>query len=621
MDIKLSKQLISTFCGDVVTLQLESCEDLSNAPIKWETSDIETVSIREFCQGKSTTFYKDGSFNAFNDGVLLTMLKPGKAKVTATLYDVTYTCDVDVRKAKSAKITDKFNHYFGDFHTHSSTIHTRKEFLERKDYFPRDVWNSVKSEGFFDSFVVSDHACLIDDREFFNLFLDAEKTQSDDFITFPGVECEVVLKQEDSYGRIHKNAGEIVTFNTPGYKVTTDWQDFFDNTSQSPYAISCFAHPQVLGYDIYGMWNFSLKKNTTPQMLKRFKMIEMGNGRDEEDQVLLHETMYTQALDCGYHLAPVSTSDWHFPPWGATCLRGRTIVLSPEKSKEMFLDAIYNARLYATENGNVKLWYTVNGHIPAETLPITDTYNFHVELSHFNPPEDSEKTAIVEVISDYGNVAYSKCVTPSDSNVLDFTVSSDTARYFYLRIYSVGGDRAWSPAVWTGREFDMCPEAPLSGEKYPKSKMKIVSCTPGYDPSLIINDNPKVAWLSDTSSAEIVIELESEQDLCSIGYWPHEISRDDPEVSEAQFGARFLSGYEFYVSDNGREYELVGAGTMLCHGGEQQVRFNSKSTKYVKLKLMSSVGSASHKPHYADTPVMLGEIDIYINKGEVCNEL
>jgi len=611
MNIHLSKQSISTFCANIVTLQLLGDKDLSDAPIKWQSSDESVVSIREFCEGKSSTNLRDGDYYAFNDGVLLTMIGTGSATVTATLDGVTYSCDVNVREAKSAKLTDKFNHYFGDFHTHSSTIHTRKEFLERTDYFPRDVWKSVKNEGFFDSFVVSDHACLVNDKEFFNLFLDAEAEETPDFITFPGVECEVVLKQPDSYGRMHKNAGEIVTFNTPGYKVTDNWQDFFDNTSQSPYAISSFAHPQVLGYDVYGMWNFSLEKNTTPQMLKRFKMIEMGNGRDEEDQVLLHETMYARALDCGYHLAPVSTSDWHFPPWGATCLRGRTIVLAPEKSKEMFLDAVYNARLYATENGNVKLWYTVNGHIPAETLPMTDTYNFHVELSHFNKPKESEKTAIVEVISDYGKIVYSQNVNPSESNILDFTVKSDTARYFYLRIFSTEGDRTWSPAVWTGRKFDVCPVPEFKGKKIPKEKMHIVSCTPGSEPKLLINDNPKEAWTSDKSSAEIIIGLDSPAEICGIGYWPHEIKRDDPEISESQFGARFLSGYEFYVSCDGENYTLVGDGTMLCHGGEQLVRFEKTKAKYVKLKLLGSAGSVSHKPRYKDTPVMVGEFDIY----------
>lgn len=610
MSTKLSKQSISTFRGDVVTLRLVGDTDLTDAPIIWQSSDESIVSVREFCLGKCT-INRDGAYTAFNDGVLLTMLGTGEANITVALNGEVFNCSVRVREPESAKPTDKFNFYFGDFHTHSSTIHTRKEFLERTDYFPRDVWKSVKEEGVFDSFVVSDHACLVDDREFFNLYLDAEEAETDEFIAFPGVECEVVLKQEDSYGRLHKNAGEIVTFNTPGYKVTTEWQEFFDNTSQNPLAISSFAHPQVLGYDTFGMWNFSLEKNTTPQMLKRFKMIEMGNGRDEEDQVLLHETMYARALDCGYHLAPVSTSDWHFPPWGATCLRGRTVVLAPKKSREMFLDAVYNARLYATENGNVKLWYTVNGHIPAETLPMTDTYDFHVELSHFNPPEESEKTAIVEVISDYGKIVYSQTVDPADENTLDFTVNSDTARYFYLRIYSTEGDRTWSPAVWTGRDYDPCPQPEFTGVKISKDSMTIVSCTPGTDPKLLINDNPKDAWTSDASSAEIIIDLGTNEDVCAIGYWPHEISRDNPDISEAQYGARFLSGYEYYISHNGEDYTMVGNGTMLCHGGEQRVVFDKYSARYVKIKLLSSAGSASHKPRYTDTPVMVGEFDIY----------
>ena len=148
-------------------------------------------------------------------------------------------------------------------------------------------------------------------------------------------------------------------------------------------------------------------------------------------------------------------------------------------------------------------------------------------------------------------------------------------------------------------------------EKIPKEKMQIVYCTPGSDPKLLINDNPKDPWVSDTSNAEIVIDLGLLTNVCGIGYWPHEISRDDPNISEPQYGARFLSGYEFYVSCDGENYTLVGDGTMLCHGGEQLVRFDALKAKFVKLKLLSSAGSVSHKPRYKDTPVMVGEFDIY----------
>lgn len=609
MNLKLSKQSISTFRGDVVTLQLLGDADLSNAPIKWSAADARIVHVRDFSKNSPNPYNADS--HPFHDGVLLSMLSVGETQVTATLDGVKYTCAVNVREPKRADTSKPFNYYFGDFHSHSSMIHSRKEFLERTDPFPRDVWKSVKEEGFFDSFVVSDHAIIVDDREFFNLFLDAEAQETPDMIAFPGIECEVKLIEEDAYGRFHKNAGEVVTFNTSGYTVTDSWEDFFESTSQNPLAVSSFAHPQVLGYDQYGVWNFSLKEKTTPQMLKRFKMIEMGNGRDEEDQVLLHETMYAQALDCGYHLAPVSTSDWHCPPWGASCLRGRTVILAPEKSKEMFLDAVYHARLYATENGNVKLWYTVNGHIPAQTLPLSDAYHFHVELSHFHPPQESEKTAIVEVISDYGKIVYSQTVEPAEQNILDFTITSDTARYFYLRVYSVEGDRTWSPAVWTGRAFDACPAPAFDGQKIPKRDWRIVSCTPGADSKLLINDNPKEAWTSDAPTAEVVIDLGMVETVCAIGYWPHEIRRDDPAMTDAQWGACFLSGYEYDVSEDGNRFECVGEGTMLCHGGEQKVIFAPRSARYIKLKLLSSAGSASHKPRYRTSPVMIGEFDIY----------
>ncbi len=444
---RLSKRQIKTFAGDVVSLRLISQEDISRADIRWTTTDPDIVSIRTF---------RGNDDDSFSDGVLLTMLSEGNCDITAELDGSTFSCPVTVRIMNTAYPSEKFEYFFGDFHAHTSLIHTKKEFLERDKHHPSDVLCQVKQEGFFDTYVISDHSALMNNREFFNVFLACEAVDDPDFIPFAGAESDISILEKDAYGRIHKNSVEIVTFNSADYAFCSSWDEFSHKTSQNPLAVASFAHPRILGYDKPGIWNFSLKEKTTLEMLDRFRMIEMGDGTDHE-QTLIHELMYSVALDCGYKVAPISTSDRHCPPWGSTSARGKTIILAPEKSREMFLDAILNARLYATENGNVKLWYTVNGYMPSQTLPLTDTYDFKVRISHFTPPLESEKTSVLEVISDYGEVVYCQELTPSKNISIDFTVNSDRARYFFLRLHSTGGDRTWSSAIWTGREFDPCP--------------------------------------------------------------------------------------------------------------------------------------------------------------------
>lgn len=604
--VRLSKPSINTFRGNVVSLRLLSFDDISRADIQWSSSDESVVSVRTF-QGAGE--------DSFSDGVLLTALSCGSAVVVAQLNGEAYACPVSIREMRTASPDDSYQYYFGDFHAHTSEIHSRDEFLVRNDTHAIDAFTQVKEEGYFDAFVVSDHAVLVNDKDFFSKFIAAEATDCSDFVPFSGEECGVTIIEKDAYGRPHENSGEVVTFNSAGYAAADTWEEYFEKTSQNPLAIASFAHPQVLGWSVPGVWDFQLPVKTTPQMLARFHMIEMGNGGDR-GQNLIHDRVYSVALDCGYRIAPVSTSDCHSTPWGSNSLPGRTVLLAPEKSREMFLDAILNARVYATENGLVKLWYTVNGCMPASTLPLAEDYRFHVDVSYFSQPAECEKTVFVEVVSDYGEVVYSQDVEPADSLSLDFTVHSATARYFFLRLHSAQGDRTWSPAIWTGREFDPCPIPELKAAPVAKAEMRVVSCTPGSDPALLINGNPDQSWLSASTSAQFVLDLGAERSICAIGLWPHAVDRTNPNCTEEFSTARFVSRVECHVSCDGVNYTKAGENLVRTHGGEHRLCFDARKARYLKVVLPDSTGSASRKVKYQKEPVMLGEIDVYEAENE-----
>jgi hypothetical protein len=70
-----------------------------------------------------------------------------------------------------------------------------------------------------------------------------------------------------------------------------------------------------------------------------------------------------------------------------------------EKSKEAFLDALFARRFYATESGNVRVDYTVNGMRGASDLPLTDTYRFHVSATLFH--DDPAAVAILHFGKSY----------------------------------------------------------------------------------------------------------------------------------------------------------------------------------------------------------------------------
>ena len=59
------------------------------------------------------------------------------------------------------------------------------------------------------------------------------------------------------------------------------------------------------------------------------------------------------------------------------------VIATEEELREAGYVGWMQNQMIATENGNVKLWYTVNDRIVASTLDLTDTYKFHVDISHF----------------------------------------------------------------------------------------------------------------------------------------------------------------------------------------------------------------------------------------------
>ena len=597
----LSKTNIKTFCGNVVTLRLLSEKNISKENIIWSSSDENIVFIRDF---------KTSGTPNFSDGVLLIMMGEGRAQVKAELNGETFVCDVESGKRQTASPDDKMNFYFGDFHTHTSQNHNKEEFPKRCDTTPLTVLKEIKDEGFYDCVTISDHACLVNNREFFRVYLSAEETESEDFIVFSGTECEVAELEYDSHGVPHKNAGEIVTFNTHGYASVKNWDKYYPETYKNPCAIASFAHPQILGWSVKGIWNFSFDRKIRQEMLEMFRLIEMGNGGDR-GQNLIHERAYSLGLDSGLRLSPVSTSDWHGPDWGAKSLRGKTILLSPGKSKELFIDAIKNNRVYACENGNVKLRYSVNGAIEGSVLPECADYKFSVNISHFNKPSDDERIFLLELVSDYGKTVKTININPDETADIEFTHSSDTARYFYIKLTAKNGDRTWSSPVWTGRRFDSVPHNVFEGTEIDKSTWSVVSSSGGNDAEKLFSGSYEDPWISDSPSAEIIIDLGKTQDISAVGIYPHTIIRNNEAFSVTEATARFISDYEIYVADESSYFKMDSKDTVRSYGEEKIDEFETTQARYIKIKVLSTAGSSQHKANYKNSPAMIGEIYVY----------
>ncbi|MBQ2955969.1 MAG: discoidin domain-containing protein [Clostridia bacterium] len=600
MSIRISCTEIDSFCGNVLPLTAVR-EGKAGGRIVWRVLG-DAVQLRAFDREEEFPF---------DCGVLLTMMKPGEAEVQAEADGELARCALRVRERKKADPDGPMNYYIGDFHDHTTSEHNHARFAARTGGFPIDCISCIRDEGRLDFSVISDHAVTTNPRDFFRGFTDEQAAQPMELIVFPGAESEVTVVETDRYGYKHKNSGEIVTVNASDFSHSETWEGFFEKMAGSPFAVCSLAHPQIIGYSVPGIWNFSLDKNNTPELKRLIRLVEMGNGSGWKSN-LLNEYVYSVALDNGFHVSPACSSDSHGPEWGFDVFPGKTVIMAPEKSREAFLDALLNNRVYACESGNVKLRVEVNGHAAPCMLTPAARYDFLVKTGYFGDDPASHPVRC-QVISDRGIAL--KEITGDDLSEMEFSVEADGASYFYLRLTDGMGRKTWSPPVWTGRKAEKPPENAL----YPleKADMTAFDLADGREAGEIICDDPERVWTAEGAEASVLIDLMRERRVAAVSHYPvpltyAKLKKENASAPEKMAG--FLSRYRISVSRDGERFTPCAEGIIRTFGGEEIVRFDPQTARYVRVEMLSTVGRESGLPEYRDAKVSVGELTVFTDE-------
>lgn len=585
--MKLTKTSVRSFVGDVLSLGVSEAE----GEVFLTCSDASLARVR-----------------ALGGGMFLIILtKEGDGTLTVTAGEERKTVPLRVRPAFVSDPQGPFRVYCGDLHTHTS--------YSDGSLTPYDAFRQVKEEGILDFFTISDHAELEDDTEFFRTFDAAESICADgSLIAFPGCESEIDLFGKNAIGGNQNDGGEIVTVNTEGYSWAADWDTFFSQIGTNPLGFASIAHPQVMGGGFKCIWNaFDLEHATTERTRRLIHGIETYNEKGESN--LVNERAYSVALDCGYRISPIGGSDNHSPVFGKKMCYSMTFLYAEKKSKDAFLDAFRNARTYCAENANVRLWYTANGFAPASTLPLTDTYTFEVDTAPYFEDRPEDRTVLAEVISDYGTVLASERVDPTAEH-FSLTVHSDTARYFYLRLFDARGRRTWSSPVFCGREYDPCPKAPFTGRAIPADGFSVCSATAGTGAENVLIPDPTCCYVSEKTEAELTVDMGRVRTLRGVGIF-HNIY--DPTIDESKYFhyshaplyAKMVSRYEIETSADGVTYLPAQGAQIRLFGCEHVAAFAPRAARYVRFRALASVGADGRNPAYQIMPVSIGTLRFY----------
>lgn len=254
--------------------------------------------------------------------------------------------------------------------------------------------------------------------------------------------------------------GHINTFNTPGIvsrnnttlnNKTKDagLQAYYKLLSQTDGidSISQFNHPGTTfgNFIDFGYWDAVVDT--------RMYMVEVGNGEGQIGAGGYYPSyeQYIMALDKGWHVAPTNNQDNHKGRWG-NANDARDVILTDDFTEDGIYAALRARRMYATEDKNLDLDYTVNGNMMGSIIDVPEKLTFEIS---FNDPDRTDSIAKVELVVNSGKVAYT---WDSAADLAKGSVSVELApeyTYYFVRVTEGDGDLAVTAPVWVGESLKL----------------------------------------------------------------------------------------------------------------------------------------------------------------------
>ena len=277
--------------------------------------------------------------------------------------------------------------------------------------------------------------------------------------------------------------GHINTFNTPGIvsRNNKTLNNKTDDAGMKAYyallskpegasSISQFNHPGTTfgTFKDFAYWDAVIDS--------RMYLVEVGNGEGQIGAGGYYPSYseYIKALDKGWHLAPTNNQDNHKGRWG-NANDARDVILTDDFSEQGIYQAMRDMRIYATEDKNLEIGYTVNG-MPLGSIITEVPEKLTFDISFYDPdPTDSIKK--VELVVNSGKVAYK---WDSAAELANGSVSVELApeySYYFVRITQGDGDIAVTAPVWVGESLKLGISSAVCGTATPVTDEELTITT------------------------------------------------------------------------------------------------------------------------------------------------
>ncbi|MES2836993.1 MAG: T9SS type A sorting domain-containing protein [Bacteroidota bacterium] len=355
-----------------------------------------------------------------------------------------------------------YNYYFGNIHAHTAYSDGNQENNILYDC-PAESYDYAKTSQNFDFLGISEHnhsgAGMSLPRYADGLQEASLATINGTFVALYGMEWGVISQGGHVlvYGYdqlIGWEAGNYDVFNA-----IDNYNDLFKKIARYPTgkAFAYFAHPENTDYDSLFFKNY----NATNDSAIVGCAIRSGpafstNTTYTNPSNFSYEIRYKEALSRGYHLGAGLDHDNHYTTFGRTA-QSRLVILATELSQNSVLDAVKSMRMYASDDWNLKVNYTINGQVLGSIFSNSGNPTISVSVTD-NDAETVSSIAVFYGVPSSGVLA-TQLTANTNSSTLNYThsIANGETYYYYIVITQPDGNKVFTSPIWYTRNDAILP--------------------------------------------------------------------------------------------------------------------------------------------------------------------
>lgn len=337
--------------------------------------------------------------------------------------------------------------YFGVPHSHTS--------FSDGQGTPADAYQHALDKG-LDFLAVTDHSNWLDGDQ----YLQSTK----EFQAQPGSEWTRTGEMAGEFNQQHAGEflalrgfemtssdwGHINVFNTDKYveakNTMTSLAEFYQWLEKQPDAVAEFNHPN---------WPSDSFNNLAyvPEADRIVNLIEVGNGSPPYSYSRAEEWYY-RALDNGWHVGAVNAQDNHSWNWGDP--DNLTVVVADQLSKDEFIEALRERKVYATESRTLELTVQANGYWMGSVLDLQELQDGKLNFE-ITAGDDAQPIDKLELVTNGGKVIASQPGNGQDTVTWNPSVTPGSGSHWYVvKVYHKTGKLGFSSPIFVaGGENDV----------------------------------------------------------------------------------------------------------------------------------------------------------------------